>query len=93
MNKSHIVMGITARVASFGTPYDSWRIGLTHNAEALKTRLATNEDKDLARWTQWPADSLADAQEIENHFIEDRGMKRGAFVDLYDSKPVVVYVF
>jgi len=93
MNKSHIVMAISARVASFGTPYDSWRIGLTHNPEALKRHLKAVEEKDLESWTQWPADSLTEAQDIESHFINDKAMKRGAVVDLYDSKPVFVYIF
>jgi hypothetical protein len=93
MHQSQIVMGINARVASTGTPYGDWGIGLTHNSEARKTQLRVAEAKDTDRWTQWQVDSLADGQSIESYFIKDKGMRSGTRVDLYAGKPLFVYIY
>jgi hypothetical protein len=93
MNKQQIVMGINARVSAFGDPYNTWKIGLTHNTAEREKYWRDIAQKDIARWTQWAADSLAEAQAIERYFLNDKGMTGGAAVDLYENKPVFVYVF
>jgi len=46
----------------------------------------------MSSWHNWTADSLADAQEIENYFINEKGMKGGVGGDLSARKTVYVYI-
>jgi hypothetical protein len=93
MNKQGIVMAINARVASFGTPNSTWTIGVTHNPSERQRYWKDIEKKDIGCWTEWKADSLAEAQEVESYFINGKGLSGGPGVDLYTNKPVFVYIF
>jgi hypothetical protein len=90
MSKSDIKAAINAKV---GSSYSSWQIGLTHDPAERKTYWQDTEKKNVSCWAQWTADSLADAQDIESHFINDKGMKGGTGGDLSAYKTVYVYIF
>ena len=88
MKKTTIMSAINRKV---GTIYGAYRIGLTHDPTERKKQWAAQE-KSVTYWAQWQADSLADAQEIETHFI-NKDMKGGEGGDLSPRKTVYVYVF
>lgn len=67
-----------------------YRIGLTHDLLERKAYWAAQET--VKYWADWTADSLADAQDIESHFI-NKGMKGGTGGNLSSNKTVYVYVF
>jgi hypothetical protein len=75
-----------------GTAYSKWRIGLTHDLAERKAYWGENKRQDMSSWHNWTADSLADAQEIENYFINEKGMKGGVGGDLSARKTVYVYI-
>ncbi len=89
--KSTIIQEITASVRKTNTSFSSWRIGLTHDPADRKTYW--KEIKNIGCWTQWTPESLADAQDIESHFINEKGMKGGTGGDLSASYTVYVYIF
>lgn len=74
------------------TEYGIWRIGLTHDLSERKSYWENTEHESVTRWSDWEADSLLDAQDIEAHFIS-KGMKGGTGGDLSPHKNVFVYVF
>jgi hypothetical protein len=75
-----------------GSNCSIWRIGLTHDLAERKRYWKETEKQDITHWKSWTADSLADAQDIERHFI-NKGAKGGVGGDLSDRKTVYVYVF
>jgi hypothetical protein len=75
-----------------GTEYNIWRIGLTDDLVDRKKYWKETENLIVAYWSDWKADSLSDAQDIEAHFIR-KGMKGGTDGDLSPQKPTFVYVF
>ena len=89
-SKATIIAAIEARVGT--TKYSSWRIGLTHDLAERKKYWGETEKKDVSCWTSWTADSLADAQDIENLFLQ-KGMKGGEGGNLSAYKTVYVYIF
>jgi hypothetical protein len=89
-SKASIISAINAKV---GPIYSSYRIGLTHDLAERKTYWGETKGEGIACWANWTADSLADAQEIEAHFIYDKKMKGGVGGDLSANKTVYVYVF
>jgi hypothetical protein len=91
MTKDSIIQAINTRVGR--SDFNAWRIGLTHDLGERKTYWKETEPQDVFHWTQWTADSLADAQEIESYFINGKGMKSGTGGDLSPSKTVYVYIF
>jgi hypothetical protein len=88
--KASIVIAIQIKAASI--PYNSWRIGLTHDLAERRKFWEETERQNISAWSDWKADSLKDAQEIEAHFIK-KGMKGGTGGALVFYKPVHVYVF
>jgi hypothetical protein len=82
------VAAIAAKTAAYNT-LSVWRIGLTHDLYERKTQWA--KETSVGLWSDWQADSLSDAQDIERHFI-NKGMKGGTGGNL-SNKPVFVYVF
>lgn len=88
--KASIVAAINTKMG--GTAYNIWRIGLTHDPADRKTYWAETEKQSTTYWSQWQADSLSDAQDIESHFI-NKGMKGGTGGDLSARRTVYVYVF
>ncbi len=88
--KASIVAAINAKIG--GTSYNIWRIGLTHDAVERKQYWRDTEKQPTTHWSQWTADSLSDAQDIESHFI-NKGMKGGTGGDLSARRTVQVYVF
>jgi hypothetical protein len=84
-SKASIVAAIETKKAN--TKYSIWRIGLTNDPKQRK------EDwENPTYWSQWAADSLSDAQDIEAHFI-DKGMQGGTGGDLSSRSTTYVYVF
>ena len=74
------------------TAYHNWRIGLTHDSDERKKYWKETEKQSVNRWSQWQANSLSDAQDIESHFIK-RGMKGSTGGELSATKAIYVYVF
>ena len=73
---------------SKSTPnYSAWQIGLTHDPEKRK-----KEWDSPMYWEQWQAASLADAEEIESFFINEKSMMGGTGGDLSPSKTTYVYI-
>ncbi len=87
--KTSIIMAIESKSSSH---YGLWRIGLTHDLAERKRYWKDTEDLSVDYWSDWTADSLSDAQDIESHFI-NKGMKGGTGGDLSASKTVYLYVF
>lgn len=74
MSKQDIINAIIARVGTSG--FSSWRIGITQDLAGRKKYWKETEKQDIQYWTNWTADSLTDAQDIESYFIK-KGMKGG----------------
>jgi hypothetical protein len=91
MTKDSIIQAINTRVGR--SDFNAWRIGITHDLGERKTYWKDTEHQDVFHWTQWTADSLADAQEIEGYFVKVKGMTGGTGGDLSLSKTVYVYIF
>ncbi len=87
-SKADIVAAINAKVKT----YNLWRIGLTHDLAERKQYWRDTERKDTTYWSQWTADSLANAQDIESRFIK-LGMQGGTGGDLLARRTVYLYVF
>ena len=90
MFKLAIISAIIKIVSS--SNYSSWRIGLTHDLAERKRIWGEVEKQDITRWTDWEADSLSYAQDIETSFI-NKGMKGGTGGDLSPYKTTYVYIF
>ena len=88
MKKADIIAAIEAKVSN----YSVWRIGLTHDTAKRKEEWEDELDKKITTWFDWQADSLSEAQDVENHFIK-KGMKGGTGGDLSSDKTVYVYIF
>ena len=88
--KAAIAAAINVKVGTAG--YNIWRIGLTHDPDERKRYWTETEKQITIYWSQWTADSLADAQEIEAYFI-NKGMKGGTGGDLSARRAVYVYIF
>ena len=89
-SKSNIMSAINTKVGN--TKFSIWRIGLTHDLAERKKYWKDTEKLTVDYWSNWTADSLADAQDIEAHFIGE-GMKGGTGGDLSARSTVYVYVF
>lgn len=89
-SKASIFAAIQSKIGF--TQYSIWRIGLTHDLAERKRYWKDTEGQTVTHWSEWTADSLSDAQDIERHFI-NKGMKGGTGGDLSYSKTVYVYVF
>ena len=89
-SKSRIMSAIAAMVGT--TSCRSWRIGLKNDPSGRKTYWQDSEKQNVGVWSQWSADSLSDAEEIEAHFIS-KGMKGDAGGDLTTRQAVYVYIF
>ena len=90
MKKSDIKAEIASKVGN--QSYDIWRIGLTHDLEERKKYWTETVKQNTKYWSQWEADSLSDAQDIELYFT-DKGLKGGTGGDLSPDKTVFLYVF
>lgn len=88
--KANIISAINAKVGN--TEYNIWRIGLTHDPAERKKYWKETENQNTDWWSQWEADSLSDAQDIESRFIS-KGMKGETGGDLSPWKTTYVYVF
>jgi len=87
--KESIQSAIQAKV---GLNYHAYRMGLTHDLAERKAYWKDVKKQDITYWSDWPADSLSDAKDVESHFI-DRGMKGAIAEQLSACKTVHVYVF
>ena len=87
--KASIIWAIQSKI---GPTCSVWRIGLTHDLAERKRYWKDTENQNIAYWSDWTADSLSDAQDIESHFI-NKGMKGGTGGDLSAYKTVYIYVF
>jgi hypothetical protein len=74
-----------------GKSYTAWQIGITNDPVERKKEWATT--KDVSAWRAWQAASLSDAQDIENHFINDKKMKGGTGGSTSAYRSVYVYIF
>jgi len=57
---------IETRIAGIGN-YANWTVGITQDPTRRKDE-HSNDGKVVACWTCWEADSLSDAQDLENYF-------------------------
>lgn len=87
-SKRGIIAAINEQVGTDG--YDTWRIGITHDPVGRKQHWGGKQN--TKRWIVWLADSLADAQDIEAHFIA-LGMEGGTGGDVSSGAPIYVYIF
>jgi hypothetical protein len=87
--KDSIIAAIQSKVSNY---YSCFRIGLSHDLAERKAYWKDTEKQNITFWSDWTADSLSDAQDIERHFI-NKGMKGGTGGDLSASKTVYIYVF
>jgi hypothetical protein len=90
MRKSLIISAIEAKVAT--SPWDIWRIGITQDLEEQKVYWENSERQTLAYWSEWDANTLAEAQDVEAEMTR-RGMKGSPAVRIVQGKQVYVYVF
>ena len=90
MKKEDIISAIETKVGS--SIYTNWRIGLTNDPDERRTYWSDTEKQNVTYWTQWPADSLSDAQDIEAEFIR-QGMKGGTGGDILSNRIVYIYIF
>lgn len=93
MTKESIIQAINTRVTAIAVSFSAWRIGLTHDPAERKTHWQNTKKENIGCWTQWTADSLSDAQDIESYFINEKKMKGGTGGDLSPYKTVYVYIF
>jgi hypothetical protein len=91
MRKSEIVAAIERNLGTSG--YAILRIGITNDPEERRRYWRETERQNTTYWSQWQSDSLLDAQEIESHFINDKGMKGGTGGDMSPYRVAYVYVF
>ena len=73
MEKYDIINAIESKRESMN--YSYWRIGLTHDIAERKAHWKVIEKKNIDHWSDWQADNLSDAQDIESYFI-NKGMKQ-----------------
>jgi hypothetical protein len=93
-SKAAIISAITARVdISKTVNYSAWRIGLTHDLQNRRDYWKNDQKDSIEHWMSWEAESLADAQDIENYFINTKKMKGGTGGDLSARQRVFVYIF
>jgi hypothetical protein len=93
-SKANIISAISTRIGNSKTVnYSAWRIGLTHDVQNRHNYWKNDEGERVDHWLSWEADSLADAQDIENYFINTKKMKGGTGGDLSHRKTVFVYIF
>lgn len=88
--KASIMAAINSKVGN--TKFSIWRIGLTHDLTERKKYWKETEKQSVNHWSDWQADSLSDAQDIESHFI-NKGMNGGTGGDLSSRYTTYVYVF
>jgi hypothetical protein len=89
--KASIIAAIQSKV---GSHYSIYRIGLTHDLAERKAYWKDTKQENITHWSDWTADSLSDAQDIEAYFIaQGKGMKGGTGGNLSAYKTVYVYVF
>ncbi len=72
------------------TKYEIWRIGITSDLAQRKQEWK-DKGENVDYWSDWTADSSADAKDIEAHFI-NKGMKGGTGGDI-TAATKYVYVF
>ena len=89
--KATIVAEIVAKVRD--TKFVIWKIGLTHDLAERKKYWSETEDEIVKYWSNWQAESLSDARDIESYFVDKMHMKEGAGGELSPDKTVYVYVF
>jgi len=84
-----IADAIVDRVNHSKSPdFTAWRIGLTHD---INERYEYWKKPEC--FLYWEADSLADAQAVESHFINKIKMQGGTGGDLDARKTTYVYIF
>ncbi len=88
--KASIISAINTKVGTMSP--SAWRIGLTHDSAERRQYWTQTERQSTDAWSQWVADSLSDAQDIESYFIQ-KGMRGGTGGDLSAGKTVYVYIF
>ncbi len=89
--KVTIIAGIEFRVGRSGM-YTGWKIGLTHEPEKSKRDWELRQGGDIDRWSEWQANSLGEAEDIQGHFTE-KGMSNAGGESLSRYKPIYVFVF
>lgn len=89
--KTSIIAGIELKVGP-SMSYSSWRIGLAHDPAERKKYWRFTMAQGVDRWSEWQANSLAEAEDIALRFV-DKGMQGGPDGNLSRYKPVYVYIF
>ena len=90
MSERDIKDAIINRVAS--SSFSAWRIGLTQDLAERKKYWKETEKEDIQYWTNWTADSLSIAQNVEAFFINEKKMKGGTGGDM-SAGATYVYIF
>jgi hypothetical protein len=86
--KAIIMSEINLKVGSYARIF---RIGITHRPDERKQYWSTKEN--IRYWSQWRADSLSDAREIESYFINERQMKGCTGGDMSSRYFTYIFVF
>lgn len=95
MIKKSIIAAIKKRIQdSTGKNYEIWRIGITHSPKARK-----EQHGDPKYWLQWKAESLKEAQAIEDYFLNEfppdskKRMSGGTGGNMVPGKDTYVYIY
>jgi len=90
MNAQQIAQAIMVKIGN--TSPTIWRVGLTHDLATRREQWRV-DGETVTHWSQWLADSLAVAEAVESHFINQLKMKGGTGGNLDSRRAVYVYVF
>ncbi len=89
MRKVSIIRQIDLTVFKRRGPIDHWHIGITDRPNEIRESLSS-DGRDLSRWTEWKANTVAEAQAIGRLFVmlgmKDEGTEATAQAE-------TVYVF
>ena len=90
MKKQNIISEIIQKVGF--TDFDGWQIGLAQDTTKRKAQWK-EEGRDVSSWTEWAADSVEEAREIESYFINEKKMKGGTPGEFSPYRVLYVYIF
>ncbi|MEW6511249.1 MAG: hypothetical protein AB1428_09850 [Bacteroidota bacterium] len=91
MDRAAIIAAINLKIGD--TDPRIWRIGIANDPAECKRYWTETEKKATFFWSQWEADTLAEAKEVIAHFVNYKGVKDGAPGSVGDAGRVFVYLF
>jgi len=87
---TRIKINIQQEIAKYNHPRNEWRIGVTKNLDDRKDSCG-----EPPTWKEWEAESIRDAQNIENFFLKvlEPTLQGETNGELDSSNPTWVYIF